>query len=97
MIQYHPISWLFRLRESIENNQNIAGLDTVGVEQIISKYADDTTLFIAPEENSLRECMQVLNKFHHISGLQMFEDFLLGKKPPNFQQEILELLSTLGG
>ena len=36
-----------------------------------SQYADDTTPFIAPEENSLRECMQVLNEFHDISGLQI--------------------------
>ena len=43
----------------------------VGVEQKISQYADDTTLFIAPEEKSLRECMQVLDEFHEISGLEI--------------------------
>ena len=28
---------------------------------------------------------------------QMFKDFLWGKKPPKFRQEILELPNTLGG
>ena len=59
------------LSKFIQNNPKITGLDTAGVEQKTSQYADDTTLFIAPEENSLRECMQVLNEFHHISGIQI--------------------------
>ena len=59
------------LSEYIRNNQNIKGLDVVGVEQKILQYADDTSLFIAPKEKSLRECMQVLNEFHEISGLQI--------------------------
>ena len=47
------------LSTCIQNNQNIKGLDVVGEEEKISQYADDTTVFIAPDEKLLRECMQV--------------------------------------
>ena len=68
---YHFVIAAEILSEYIQNNQNIKGQDVVGVEQKISQYADDTTLFIAYEEKSFRECMQVLNEFPEISGLQI--------------------------
>ena len=37
------------LYEHIRNDQHIKGLETVGVKQKISQYADNITLFIAPD------------------------------------------------
>ena len=48
--------------------KHIKGLKNLVVEQKILQYADDAPLFLAPEENSLRVCTQVLDKFHKITG-----------------------------
>ena len=41
------------------------------VYQKISQYKDNTPLFIEIEDNSFRDCMQVLDEFHEIAGLQI--------------------------
>ena len=40
------------------------------MEHKISLYADDTTLFVEPNETSRRCCMIILNEFAYISGLK---------------------------
>ena len=37
----------------------------------LSQYADDTTLFLQYDENSLRETFKILAKFQKISGLKL--------------------------
>ena len=38
---------------------------------LISQYADDTSLYIQPEIESLKECMKCLSDFEYVSGLKI--------------------------
>ena len=40
----------------------------------MSQYADDTTLFIKPKEESIRNCMITLKEYESISGLKINEE-----------------------
>ena len=62
------------LAEAIRSNPDIKGLTFFEKEHTISQYADDTTLFIKPEEKCIRSCMVTLNEFEKISGLKVNTD-----------------------
>ena len=55
----------------IRNNNDIRGIIIDNKEYKISQYADDTQLFLNGSENSLREALDVLQKFHEMSGLKI--------------------------
>ena len=59
------------LSESIRSNENIQGIKIFQKEQKISQYADDTTLFIQPNEKTIRNCMLTLGEFEKVSGLRV--------------------------
>ena len=40
----------------------------------MSQYADDTTLYIKPNEDSIRNCMITLKEYESISGLKINEE-----------------------
>ena len=42
-----------------------------GKEFKISQYADDTSLYIQPEVESLKECMKCLSDFEYVSGVKI--------------------------
>ena len=62
------------LAEAIRSNPDIKGLNLLEKEHKISQYADDTTLFLKPEEKCIRSCMVTLNEFEKISGLKVNTD-----------------------
>ena len=55
----------------IRNNNDIRGIIIDNKEYKISQYADDTQLFLNGSENSLRETLDVLQKFYEMSGLKI--------------------------
>ena len=55
----------------IRNNNIIRGIIIDNKEYKISQYADDTQLFLNGSENSLREALDVLQKFYEMSGLKI--------------------------
>ena len=59
------------LGETFRKHQEIDGIIIRGKEHRISQFADDTTLFMKNNEKSLRTSMNILNHFHHISGLKI--------------------------
>ena len=59
------------LAEAIRTNTNIKGITILNKEHKLSQYADDTMLFIKPEEQCIRNCMGTLWEFQMISGLKV--------------------------
>ena len=59
------------LAESIRVNNAIKGITLFGKEFNISQYADDTSLYIQPDEKSHKECMECLSDFEYASGLKV--------------------------
>ena len=59
------------LGKMIRNNNDIHGIIIDHKEYKISQYADDTQLFWNGSENSLRETLDILQKFYTMSGLRM--------------------------
>ena len=59
------------LAESITVNTITKGITLLDKEFKISQYADDTSLYIQPEEESLIECMNCLSDFEYVSGLKI--------------------------
>ena len=59
------------LGKMIRNNNDIRGIIIDNKEYKISQYADDTQLFLNGSENSLREALDVLQKFYEMSGLKI--------------------------
>ena len=55
----------------IRNNNDIHGITKDNKEYKISQYADDTQLFLNGSENSLRETLEILQKFYTMSGLRL--------------------------
>ena len=55
----------------IRNNNDLHGIIIDNKEYKISQYADDTQLFLNGSENSLRETLDILQKFYTMSGLRM--------------------------
>ena len=59
------------LGKMIRNNNDIRGIMIDNKEYKISQYADDTQLFLNGSENSLREALDVLQKFYEMSRLKI--------------------------
>ena len=59
------------LARSIVNSNEIRGLKIDDSEFLLSQLADDTTLFLEPEEESFCACMNLLERFSNISGLKI--------------------------
>ena len=59
------------LAEAIRSNTNIKGITIHNREHKLSQYADDTTLFLKLEEQSIRSCMGTLMEFERMSGLKV--------------------------
>ena len=59
------------LAEAIRTNTKIKGITIHNKEHKLSQYADDTTLFLKHEEESIRSCMRTLTEFEWLSGLKV--------------------------
>ena len=59
------------LGKMIRNNNGIHRIIIDNKEYKITQYADDTQLFLNGSENSLRETLDILQKFSTMSGLRM--------------------------
>ena len=59
------------LAEAIRSNTNIKGITIHNKENKLSQYAEDTTLFLKYEEQSIRSCMRTLTEFELLSGLKV--------------------------
>ena len=66
--------------EKMIRNNDIRGIIINIKEYKISRYAEDTQLFLNGSENSLREALDVLQKFYEMSGLLL----ALPKTPDGF-------------
>ena len=55
----------------IRNNDKIGGIRLNNTSYKIGQYADDTQLYLDGTESTLLETIEVMNKFHAISGLKM--------------------------
>ena len=56
---------------AVRENKTIKGIEVHEKEQIISLYADDTTLYLASNETNLRATLNALQEFQQISGLKI--------------------------
>ena len=66
-----PYLFVLAVAESIRQNSKIEGLKIYGKEHQVSKYADDTTLYIKQKYEYLDECLDTLDEFEQISGLRI--------------------------
>ena len=55
----------------IRQNNEIKGLKVYDMEVKISQYADDTTIFLEPDEANIKRCVKVLDDFKDMSGLRI--------------------------
>ena len=62
------------LAEAIRTNKNIKGIKIHETEHKLSLYADDTTIFLKHDEQSIRSCIGTLKEFKRLSGLKINED-----------------------
>jgi exonuclease III len=62
------------LGTAIRNNPEIKGIKIGEIEHKITQFADDTTLFLDDDENSLRETKNLFHWFYSISGLKINYD-----------------------
>jgi hypothetical protein len=58
------------LSAAIKINSDIKGIKLDESEYLISQLADDTTIFLDGSENSLKNCLLVLDKFRECSGMK---------------------------
>ena len=54
----------------IRTDDDIKGFETNGVEHRLSQYADDTALILDGSDGSFLRAVEVLDRFHMISGLK---------------------------
>ena len=66
MIQFLRI---YILRD--RNDENVKGIKINGKEYKLSKYADDTQLFLDGSELSLHSALSILKKYYYMSGLNI--------------------------
>ena len=59
------------LAEAVRSNKQIEGITIDKQEHKISQYADDTTLITKANENSIRNCMNMLGEFERCSSLKI--------------------------
>ena len=55
----------------IRQNNQIRGLKVHDTVVKISQYADDTTIFLEPDEANIKSCVKVLDDFRNMSGLRI--------------------------
>ena len=55
----------------VRQNKDIRGLKVLKEEVKISQYAEDTVIFLQPDESNIRRCVKVLNDFKKASGLKI--------------------------
>ena len=55
----------------IRQDKHLKGLNFENIEMKISQYADDTVLFLQPNEPNLRHCFSILDQFNCMSGLKI--------------------------
>ena len=55
----------------IRNNSDIKGISINNEENLLSQFADDTTLFLDGSEKSFREAIFILSRFSLMSGLKI--------------------------
>ena len=58
---------------ALRDDKNIVGIQVYEEEQMLSLYADDTTLYLAGSERHLRASLNALQEFQLISGLKVIE------------------------
>ena len=80
------------LSHVIRENPMIKGIKTYGVENKLSQYADDTTVFLNADKESLCSVMRLLDWFKKISGLEVRSISFEGK----FGLEWTENFEVLG-
>ena len=61
-----PYLFVLAVAESIRQNSKIEGLKIHGKEHQVSKYADDTTLYIKQRYEYLAKCLDTLDEFEQI-------------------------------
>ena len=54
-----------------DNDHDLRGFETNGIEHTLSQYADDTTLILDGPDGSFLRAVEVLDRFHMISGLKV--------------------------
>ena len=59
------------LTNTIYNTQEIKGINIDDTEYILSQLADDITLLLEPDELSFKTCLNLLDDFSSISGLEI--------------------------
>ena len=62
------------LSHVIRENPDIKGIKIGDTEIILSQYADDATIFLGEDKNSLKCVMDVLKWFNKMSGLAINKD-----------------------
>ena len=55
---------------SLKNNPEIKGIKIQQSEYLVSQYADDTTLTLSDDKDSLNESLKCINNFANCSGLK---------------------------
>lgn len=58
------------LSAALKFNPKIKGISIINSEFLISQYADDSTLSLADDENSLNEALNMISLFSICSGLR---------------------------
>jgi hypothetical protein len=48
---------------TLQNNPHIKGITIDNTEYLMSQHADDTTLFLEPNEKSFKTCLKTLEQF----------------------------------
>jgi hypothetical protein len=56
---------------AIRENKHIRCITIGGIEHKLSQYADDATLFLDDDKESLKQAMQVLHWYHKTAGLKI--------------------------
>ena len=56
---------------ALRDDKNIVGIQVYEEEQMLSLYADNTTLYLAGSERNLRASLNALQEFQLISGLKV--------------------------
>ena len=59
------------LAHKLRNDVQIKGFEIGTRKHVLEAYADDITIFLAPNEQNLRDALDVLSSFYNLSGLSL--------------------------